>query len=166
LLTGFTRAWLFWIDIAPSTICMCSFIDYLSLNIIVFSSLIHHLIIFHCPIADLNTACFSFLGSTVLPLVAQLLKECRGLQCHFYQGFRRLNWCSFVSENLPCFGINSYLKDHVYSKSSLLKWNQRCPFFEKSFWKSSFFDQRPNTCYSKYTVLWLSCILKTEIDPL
>ena len=35
----------FWNDIAPSMIWMCLFIDYLPLNIIVFSSLIHHLII-------------------------------------------------------------------------------------------------------------------------
>jgi len=36
-------------NIAPNMIWMCSFIDYLSLNTIVFSTLIHHLIIFHCP---------------------------------------------------------------------------------------------------------------------
>jgi hypothetical protein len=48
-------------NIAPSMIWMCSFIDYLSLNTIVFSSLIHHLIIFHCLVAVLNTACFFLL---------------------------------------------------------------------------------------------------------
>ena len=54
-------------NIAPNMIWMCSFNDYLSLNIIVFSSLTHHLIIFHCLIADLNTAYFSFSRFTVLP---------------------------------------------------------------------------------------------------
>jgi hypothetical protein len=74
--------------------------NYLSLNTIALSSLIQHLIVFHCPLADLNTACFFFFGSTVLPPAAQLFKKCRGLQCHFYQGFRRLNRCSFMSDNL------------------------------------------------------------------
>jgi hypothetical protein len=31
--------------------------------------------ILHCPLADLNTACFSLLESIVLPLVAHLFKE-------------------------------------------------------------------------------------------
>jgi len=132
---------------------MCSFIDYLSLNIIVFSSLTHHLIIFHCLIADLNTACFSFSRSTVFPPAAQLFKECRGLQCHFYLGFHRLNRCSFVSDNLPCFGINSYFKDHVYSKSSLLKWNQRCPFLKRAFENQAFWSKTQHTLFETYSPL-------------
>jgi len=157
---------LFWSDIALSMIWMCSFIDYLSLNIIVFSSLIHYLIIFHCLIADLNIACFSFSGSTVLPPSAQLFKKCWGLQCHFYQGFHRLNRCSSISNNLPCFGINSHISN-IMSIRSLVCWNEiRDVFFWKDLLKIKLFYQRPNTRYSKYTVLWLSCILKTEIDQL
>jgi hypothetical protein len=38
--------------------------------------------------------------------------------------------------------------------------------FESIFGNPSFFGQRPNTRHSKYAILWLSCILKTEIDPL
>jgi hypothetical protein len=104
-------------NIAPSMIWMCSFIDYLSLNTIVSSSLIHHLIIFHWPLADLNTDCFSFSRSTVLPPAAPLFKKC---QCHFYQGFCKLDWCSSC---LTIFLIReslSYFKDHAYSKSSLM----------------------------------------------
>ena len=122
---------LFWSDIAPNMIWMCSFIDYLSLNIIVFSSLIHHLIIFHCLIADLNTACFSFSGSTVLPPSAQLFKKCRGLQCHFYKEFRRLNRCSSISNNLHCFGINSHISK-IMSIRSLVCWNE---IRDVLFWK-------------------------------
>jgi len=60
---------------APNMIWMCSFIDYLSLNTIVFSTLIHHLIIFHCPLADLNTTCFPFKIHCIAPKVSQFFKE-------------------------------------------------------------------------------------------
>ena len=46
---------------------MCSFIDYLSLKHIVLHSPILHLMILFFPLAELNTACFSFSRSTVLP---------------------------------------------------------------------------------------------------
>jgi hypothetical protein len=50
---------------------------------------------------------------------------------------------------------------------SLVCWNEiRDVFFWKDLLKIKLFYQRPNTRYSKYTVLWLSCILKTEIDQL
>ena len=163
LLTGFPRAWaiLEW---------HCPQYD---LNV-----LIHWLSVFerhclqftdssfkHCLIADLSTACFSFSRSTVLPPAAQLFKECRGLQCHFYQRFCILNQCSSVFDNLPCFGINSHISK-IMSIQSLVCWNEIRDVLFENLLKIKLFDQRPNTRYSKYTVLWLSCILKTEIDPM
>jgi hypothetical protein len=72
-----------------------------------------------------------------------------------------LLWQSF------CSGINSHTSK-IMSIQSLVCWNEiRDVLFWKYFFlNSSFFGQRPNTRYSKYAILWLSCILKTEIDPL
>ena len=86
---------------------------------------------------------FSFLRSTVLPPAAQLFKECRGLQCHFYQRFCILNQCSSVFDNLPCSGINSHISK-IMSIQSLVCWNEirDVPFLE-IFWKSSFLIKDP-----------------------
>jgi hypothetical protein len=72
-----------------------------------------------------------------------------------------LVWQSF------CSGINSHTSKIMFIQS-LVCWNEiRDVLFWKYFFlNSSFFGQRPNTRYSKYAILWLSCILKTEIDPL
>jgi len=81
---------------------------------------------------------------------------------HFYQGFCKLNRCF-------CLTIFLVLESNlIFQKSCLFKsncWNEirEMLVLEKIFWKSSFFDQRSNTCYSKYAILWLSCILKTEM---
>jgi hypothetical protein len=109
LLLEFTRSWLSLNNIAPSVIWMCLFIDYLSLSHIVLRSPILHLIIFFCPPTNLNTACFFFLGSTVLPqgvLTFQgVLRRVDVISC---QGFRRLNQCSSLFNNLSCSGIKSH----------------------------------------------------------
>jgi len=110
---------------------------------------------------------FPFQGPLYCPQVVNFSRSVKKFWCHSCQGFCKLNRYSSCLTIFLFWNQLSYFKDHVYSKSSLLKWNQRCPFFEKTFWKSSFFFfQRSNTRYSKYTVLWLSCILKTEIDML
>jgi len=136
-------------------IWMYSFIDYLSLNHIVLSSLIHNLIIFHCPLTDLNTISFSFLGSTILPPAAHLCKECREVSMSFLlrisqtQSMFFFFWQIFlILESTLTF------QRYVYSKSSLLKWNQRCLSW-KDLLKIKLFAQRLNTCYPKYTVSWL-----------
>jgi hypothetical protein len=64
--------------------------------------------------------------------------------------------------------INILESNLIFQRSCLFKsncWNEirEMLVLEKIFWKSSFFDQRSNTCYSKYAILWLSCILKTEM---
>jgi len=71
-----------------------------------------------------------------------------------------LVWQSF------CSGINSHTSK-IMSIQSLVCWNEiRDILFWKDLLKIKLFYQRSNTRYSKYTVFWLSCILKTEIDPL
>ena len=92
---GSLKHGLFWNDIAPSMIWMCSFIDYLSLNVIVLSLLIHHLIIFHYLLVDLNTAYSSFLGSAILHWLLIFSMSVEKCQCHLCQGFCQLEWCSF-----------------------------------------------------------------------
>jgi hypothetical protein len=51
----------------------------------------------------------------------------------------------------------------IFQRSCLFKsscWNEiKDVLFWKDLLKIKLFDQRPNTRYSKYTVLWLSCIL-------
>jgi len=105
---------------------------------------------------------FSYPGSTVLPQVVNFSRSVEKCWCHSCQGFCEFNRCSSCLTIFLFWNQLSYFKDHVYSKSSLLKWNQRCPFLKRPFENQAFF-QRSNTRYLKYTVLWLSCILKTEM---
>jgi hypothetical protein len=120
---------------------------------------------FSLPPADLNTFCFPSQGPLYCPQVVNFSRSVKKCWCHSCQGFCKLDRYSSCLTIFLFWNQLSYFKDHVYSKSSLLKWNQRCPFW-KDLLKIKLFYQRSNTRYSKYTVLWLSCILKTEIDPL
>jgi hypothetical protein len=58
----------------------------------------------------------------------------------------------------------------AFQRSCIFKSNCWNEIKDVRFWKDllkiKLFGQRPNTRHSKYTVLLLSCILKTEIDPL
>jgi len=131
-------------NIAPSMIWMCSFIDYLSLNTIVFSSLIHHLIIFHCLIVDLNIACFSFSGSTVLPP-----------SCSTFQGVSRsvnviyIKDFTYSIDVLLCSIIFLVLESNLaFQKLCLFKsncWNEirEMLILKRSFEKSSLLVQDP-----------------------
>ena len=99
----------------------------------------------------------SFLRSTILPLGGQRVEKC---WCHFCQGFCKLNWCSY----LKIFIVQE--SNLILQRSCLFKsncWNEirKISVFENYFWSSSFFGQRPNTLFN--AVLWLSCILKTEM---
>jgi len=125
-------------------------------------SLIHPLIIFHCPLADLNAACLPSQD----PLdCLQVVNFSRGLEkcwCHFCQGFCKFNRCSYLTIFLV---LESNL---IFQRSCLFKsnyWNEirEMPILKSIFRKSSLFGQRPNTRHSKYVILWLSCILKTKM---
>jgi hypothetical protein len=84
-------------NIAPNVIWMCSFIDYLSLNTIVLSSLIHHLIIFHCPLADLNTTCFPSQGPLYCPQMVNFSRSVKKCWRHSCQGFCKFDRCSYLT---------------------------------------------------------------------
>jgi len=107
LLLEFTRSWNVFEQYCPRCdlnvlVHWLSFFDH-----IVLRSPILHLIIFLCPLADPTTTCFSFLGSTVLPLGGST-----------FQGvLRRVDVISVkdfadsidvLSDNLPS-GINSHI---------------------------------------------------------
>jgi len=90
------------------------------LNSIVLSSPIHCLIIFYCPLADLNTACFSFFRvHCIAPGCSTFL---RSINVTYVKDFANsidtlLAWQSFLFGNQL-----SYFKDHVYLKSNY--WNE------------------------------------------
>jgi len=50
-------------------------------------SLIHPLIIFHCPLADLNAACLPSQGPLYCPQMVNFSRSVEKSWCHFYQGF-------------------------------------------------------------------------------
>jgi len=154
-------------NIAPNMIWVCLFI---------WLSFFEH----HCPqltdssfnrlplpLADLNTVCFPSQGPLHCPRWSTCQGVLRSVDVISVKDFANsidilLVWQSFYS------GINSHTSK-IMSIQSLVCWNEiRDVLFWKYFFKknSSFFGQRPNTRYSKYAILWLSCILKTEIDPL
>ena len=105
----------------------------------------------------------SFLRSTVLPLGGQRFKECREMLMSFLSRILQTQ-LMFLLENLSCFGIKpQHFNDHVYSSIIIEMKSERCLFLKLLFffWNSNFFGQRSNTLFN--VVLWLSCILKTEM---
>ena len=72
-----------------------------------------------------------------------------------------LGWKSFLFWNQI-----SHFNNHVYSSLIVEMKSERCLFFWNYFffWNSNFFGQRPNTLFN--AVLWLSCILKTEMTQI
>jgi len=167
LLLEFNRSWNFFEQHCPPVWSECArSSDYLSLNTIIISSLIHHLIILHCPLAGLNTACFSFLGSTVLPPTAQLFKEWREVSMSFLSRISQTrSMFFFLFDNPSCSGIKSHILKNMSIKSNC--WNE---IREMSIFESFFFENQLLRLKIRHTlsnvVLWLSCILKTKIDPL
>jgi hypothetical protein len=87
-------------NIAPNMIWMCLFTDNLSLNTIFLTSLIHHLIIFHCPLVDLNTTCFPSRGQPYCPKVSQLFKECWEMLMSFLSKILQTRSMFFLFDNL------------------------------------------------------------------
>jgi hypothetical protein len=125
----------FWTTLPPVwSECACSS-DYLSLNTIVLSSLIHHLIIFHCPLADLNTACFSFSGSTVFPLITPLFKECRQVSMLFLSRILLTRSMLFLFHNLSYSGINSHISKIMSIQSLIVEMKSERYQFLKVFLK-------------------------------
>jgi hypothetical protein len=140
---------IFFNNIALGVIWMFSFIDYLSLNHIVLRLLIFHLIIFLCPQADLNTACFSSQGPLYCPTVSQLFKE----YWEELMSFHVKDSADLINV-LLCSTIFLVLESNlILQRSCIFKsncWNEirEISVLEKIFWKSSFFGQRPNARHS------------------
>ena len=144
LLLEFTRSWLFFNNIAPDVIWMCSFIDYFSSNHIVLRSPILHLIFFLCPPADMNTVCFPSQGPLYCPNVTQLFKEC----WEELMSFHVKDFTNSI-DVLLCSTIFLVLESNlIFQRSCLLKsncWNEmrEVSVLEKIFWKSSFLVKDP-----------------------
>ena len=149
-------------NIAPNMIWMCSFIDYLSLNTIVFSTLIHHLIIFHCP--QLIWILFVF-----LPMIHCIASRClnfsRSIEkswCHFMSNISQTHSMFFiVRQSFLFWNQISYFKDHVNSSLIVEMKSKRYQFWKRSFENHAFWSKTQHTLFN--IVLWLSCILKTEM---
>ena len=91
----------------------------------------------------------------------QRFKECREMLMSFLSRILQTQ-LMFLFENLSCSGIKSqHFNDHVYSSIIVEMKSERYQFLKSYFWNSSSFGQRPNTLFN--AVLWLSCILKTEM---
>ena len=91
------------------------------------------------PPADLNTACFSSQGPLYCPQVVKFSRSVKKCWCNSCQGFCKLDRYSSCLTIFLFWNQLSYFKDHVYWKSSLLKWNQRCPFLKRPFENQAFF---------------------------
>jgi len=137
---------------------MCSFIDYLSLNHIVLCSLILHLIIFLCPPANLNTTCFPSRDPLYCPKVSQIFKECWEELMSFLP---RILQIQFVRQSFLFWNQISYFKCHVYSSLIVEMKSERYQFWKRSFKNQAFWSKTQHTSFN--AVLWLSCILKTEM---
>jgi len=123
---------------------------------------------FLAPLTDLNTN-FFIKAFVLVHCIAPNYSTFQGWSksvYHFCQGFWKINWCSF------CLKIFLVLEStHTFQRSCLFKsncWNKikEILFFKTIFWKSSLFGQKPNTLHLIHVALWLSFILKIEIDPL
>jgi sensor histidine kinase YesM len=98
-------------------------------------------------------------------LAAPLLKECREVSTSFLSRILQTQLMFFVVRQSSLFWNHfSYFKDYVYSKSSLLKWNQRCSFENQAF----FFFKDPthviqNTQFLDYHVFWKQKLTQCRI---
>jgi hypothetical protein len=161
---GFTRSWTIFEQHCPQydlnvLVRWLSFLD-----TIVFSSLIHHSIIFHCLIADLNTACFPTQDPLYCPQVINFLRSVEKCWCHSCQGFCKFGRCSccltifLVMESTLIFQRSCQFKSNCWNEIKEIS------VLEKIFWKSSFLVKDPTHTiqYSPLIVLYF----ENRNDPL
>jgi hypothetical protein len=164
LLLEFTRSWNVFEQYCPRCDLNVLFHWLSFLNHIVLHSSVLHLIIFLCPLANLNTACFPSRDPLYCPQSVStfqgVLRRVDVISC---QIFRRLDRCSSLFDNLSYSGI-SYFKGHVYSSLIVEMKLERYQFWKRSFKNHAFWSKTQHTSFN--IILWLSCILKTEINPL
>ena len=134
----------------------------ISLNTVVLSALIHHLIIFHCP--QLIWILFVF-----LPMIHCIASRClnfsRSIEkswCHFMSNISQTHSMFFiVRQSFLFWNQISYFKDHVNSSLIVEMKSKRYQFWKRSFENHAFWSKTQHTLFN--IVLWLSCILKTEM---
>jgi len=136
--------------------------DYLPFNTIVLSftdsSFNHHF--FYCLLADLNTACFSFSGSTVLPPATQLFKKCLEVLMSLLSRILQTQSVLFcltiflVQESTLIFSKIMFIQSLIVEmKSERCQFCKSILFYFIIFFNSNFFGQRPNTRHSIHVVL-------------
>jgi hypothetical protein len=82
------------------------------------------------------------------PWLPPLLKECWEVSMSFLPRISQTqSMFLFVQQSSLFWNQFSHFKDHVYSKSSVLKWNQRCPFLKRSFENQAFWSKIQHTLF-------------------
>jgi hypothetical protein len=82
------------------------------------------------------------------PWLPPLLKECWEVSMSFLPSILQTqSMFLFVRQSSLFWNQFSHFKDHVYSKSSVLKWNQRCPFLKRSFENQVFWSKIQHTLF-------------------
>jgi len=105
---------------------------------------------------------FSFPRSTVLPPGGQLFKECREMLLSFLSRILQIrSMFFFVRQSFLFWNQISYFKGHVNSSLIVEMKSKRYQFWKRSFENQAFWSKTQHTLFN--IVLWLSCILKTEM---
>jgi hypothetical protein len=115
------------------------------------------------PPADLNTFYFPSQGPLYCPYVVNFSRSVEKCWCHLCQGFCKFDRCSSC---LTIFLVRE--STLIFQRSWLFKsncWNEikEMSIFESILKIKLLRSKIQHTLFN--VVLWLSCILKTEIDP-
>ena len=148
MLLEFTRSWL-----SLKQYCFRCDLNYLSLNHIVLSSSIHHLIIFLCPPADLNTICFCFEGPLHCPPSGQLSKDDWEELMSLLFRVLQIRSMLFLFDNLYCSEIKSHISKIIFVHSNC--WNEireMSVLESQAFWSKA--QHTPFKIYSPLIILY------------
>ena len=150
----------FWTTLPPIMIWMLVLLISISLNTVVLSALIHHLIIFHCP--QLIWILFVFLLwiHCIAPRWSTFQGVSRSVDVISIKDFAN-SIDVFVWQHFLFWNQISYFKDHVYSCLIIEMKSKRYQFWKRSFENQAFWSKTQHTLFN--IVLWLSCIFKTEM---
>ena len=154
----------FWTTLPPIMIWMLVLLISISLNTVVLSALIHHLIIFHCP--QLIWILFVFLPRIHCnaPRWSTFQGVSRNVDVILVKDFANSIDVLLVWQSSLFWNQISYFNDHVYSSLIVEMKSERCQFWKVFLEIKLLWSKTQPTLFN--VVLWLSCISKTEIDPL
>jgi hypothetical protein len=161
LLTGFTRSWTIFEQHCPQydlnvLVHWLSFFEHHCLQYT--DSSFNHLSL---PPADLNTVCFPTPDPLYCLQVVNFSRSVKKCWCHSCQGFCKLDRYSSCLTIFLFWNQFSYFKDHVYSSLIVEMKSKRYQLWKRSFENQAFWSKTQHTLFN--IVLWLSCILKTEM---